>query len=197
MQFLSIITNDGCDTIDFLSKSLPNLPNYEATWIRYNQLKEKKDDSDVPYFEGMVTDVRKQMMEAQRRGPHPDLFGKTIVAIVDKAYMDHIAPLVVGMGQVGTEEQRKFVEALKHGALDQINAGIAMAYNTDGVDDATRTIIGEFGNKALWLMHNVHMTKGLGWGPIPLLSPKFLGDVTDMLSKAEPALKYVSGCSHI
>jgi len=99
--------------------------------------------------------------------------------------MDHISLLVVGMGgQVDTEERKKFVEVLRNGVLDQINAEIAVAYNMDGVDDAMWTIISEFGNKALWLMHNVCLTKGLGWGPIPLLSPKFLRDVTDILSKA-------------
>jgi hypothetical protein len=165
---------------------------------KYKELKAAKDNSDIPYFEGVVTDVRTQMLEARRTGPHPDPFGKTIMAIVDKAYMDHILPLVVGMGgQVDTEERTKFVEALRNGVLDQINAEIAMAYNTDGVDDAMWTIISKFGNKALWLMRNVCLTKGLGWGPIPLLSLKFLGDVTDILSKSEPALKYVSGCSHI
>src|SRR5882762_6073072 len=99
--------------------------------------------------------------------------------------MDHISLLVVGMGgQVDTEERKKFVEVLRNGVLDQINAEIAVAYNMDGVDDAMRTIISKFANKVLWLMRNVRLTKGLGWGHIPLLSPKFLGDVTDILSKA-------------
>jgi len=107
LQFLSIIINDGCDTINFLSKSLPNLPNYEVMMTRYKELKAAKDNSDVPYFEGVVTDVRIQMSEARRTGPHPDLFGKTIMAIVDKAYMEHLSLLVVRMGgQVGSKEQR-------------------------------------------------------------------------------------------
>jgi len=192
-----MITDDGCDAIDFLSTDTPDLPNWEelaGAWM--GKEGDVEDIHRANYRAGREV-VQAAYAKARRTGYHEDVLGRSICEAIDTAYVTHISPFIShfgneGYGSAPNTGYGDLVHAITQTGFAQIKASITQLYSAEGLEGEADGIIAQMANKIQWIFNKARgPNQGLSFGPTPLLSPKYLGDIVDHLASIQPAIAYV------
>jgi hypothetical protein len=176
---LCILIDDGCDAIDFLLKDLSNLPNCQQTQEQNAVCKTSDPKAYAAFWNPIKCEVGKAYAESHRDGPHPDLISCTIIEIVDRAYVQHLSPMIgcLGMNKLNKNGSPnathcEWAVRIRGVALTQIQQEMHAAYSGDGVDNATHATVDQLHNKLMWYAHKIRVSGNFSNTLVPLIKSK-------------------------
>lgn len=185
-QFFTMIINQGCNSLSFLSVDLPDLPDWKALENgRFNTPTGRAE------YDRAVKTVLKEFEGCLRKAGSQGVLGGAICNAFDAAYLHKVSGSIAMIGcKDGSQEQKKFAKAVIDESYPMIVDNVRSVYEGSSFDEKTRNIVAQLENKLSWLHAMPRPDSPLG--VMPILTPKFLADISDMLFKYEKGINYVS-----